>query len=57
MVDNLQIGQSAEEYLEYVGDEWSTKEDLQCVLNDFFYPYLTPDSVVAELGSGGGTST
>lgn len=37
-----------------VGDEWGTPEDVERVLEDFVYPHLSPDAVVAEIGVGGG---
>lgn len=37
-----------------VGEEWSSQEDLDEVLREFLFPYLTPESVVAEVGVGGG---
>ena len=37
-----------------VGEEWSSQEDLEEVLREFHFPYLTPESVVAEVGVGGG---
>ena len=46
---------SMESSLTFVGDEWSTSEDLLEVLDDYVFPYLKADhSVVAEIGSGGG---
>jgi len=40
--------------LECLGDEWSKKEHLQAVIDDFILPYVHDKSVCAEIGSGGG---
>jgi SAM-dependent methyltransferase len=37
-----------------LGDEWSGPDDLTEVLARYVQPYLGPDAVVGELGSGGG---
>ena len=50
MASHVSMGGS----LEFVGDEWSTGDELRQVLDDFVYPYLEPSSVIAEIGSGGG---
>jgi len=46
--------QNASNYLEFLGDEWSDKASLQIVMDEFFYPYLNKNDIVAEIGSGGG---
>jgi SAM-dependent methyltransferase len=45
---------SREDYIEFLGDEWGDKESVQEVLNDFLFPFISGNSVVAEIGSGGG---
>lgn len=57
MVDNLSLapGTTPSDQLEFLGDEWSDKQSVLTVLNDFVYPNVTQDSIVAEIGSGGGT--
>ena len=42
------------EYIEFLGDEWGDKESVKKVINNFIIPYVNPDSVVAEIGCGGG---
>jgi SAM-dependent methyltransferase len=37
-----------------LGGEWGTPRDLQQVLSEFLDPFLDSDSVVGEIGSGGG---
>ena len=37
-----------------LGDEWGTPQDVQQVLGDFVFPNVGPDSVVVEVGVGGG---
>lgn len=43
-----------ENYLEYLGDEWGDKDSVKQVIEDFIFPYINSDAVVAEIGSGGG---
>lgn len=60
MVKNLsdfEQFQSTSDYLEILGDEWSDKKSLIGVLNDFIFPYINENSIVAEIGSGGGRIT
>lgn len=56
MLSNLPDAQNAtpQEYLTYLGDEWSDRESLNQVMNDFMFPYLSETSIVAEIGCGGG---
>jgi len=42
------------EPLKFVGDEWSTAQDLLTVVADFIAPNVHAGSVAAEIGSGGG---
>lgn len=37
-----------------LGEEWGSDEDVDAVLERFLFPYLTKETVAAELGSGGG---
>lgn len=37
-----------------LGQEWGTDEDVRAILDEFLFPYLTPDTLAVELGSGGG---
>lgn len=37
-----------------LGVEWGNLEDVQRIIAEYIYPYVTRDSVVGEIGSGGG---
>jgi SAM-dependent methyltransferase len=37
-----------------LGDEWGQKKDVEEVLHSFIYPYIGKDSIVGEIGTGGG---
>lgn len=55
LVENKSISQdSYNSYLEFVGDEWATKEDVLDVIDQYIDPYISHTSNVAELGVGGG---
>ncbi len=51
-------GETREEYvrskIRMLGDEWGAPADLERVLDEYVFPYLTPDARVAEIGVGGG---
>lgn len=54
-VENNSVAmEQKEEYLEYLGDEWGDKESIRQVLEDFLFPYINRESVVVEIGCGGG---
>ena len=54
-VENRSIDEeSRTEYIEYLGDEWGDKESVKQVVDDFIFPYIKSDSIVAEIGCGGG---
>jgi SAM-dependent methyltransferase len=40
--------------LSTLGGEWGTPRDLEHVLSEYLDPFVRPDSVVGEIGSGGG---
>ena len=40
--------------LRFLGDEWSPTADLVQVVHDFIKPYVSTESCVGEIGSGGG---
>jgi SAM-dependent methyltransferase len=42
------------QHVHVLGDEWGTPTDVERVLDDFVYPHLGEDLVVAEIGIGGG---
>ncbi|CAM9507307.1 unnamed protein product [Discosporangium mesarthrocarpum] len=43
--------------LDIVGDEWSTREEVARVVQEFVLPYVGVESEVAEIGCGGGRVT
>lgn len=54
-VENPEIGEEERAaYLTFLGDEWGRRSDVDTIVEDYIYPYITPDSVVAEIGVGGG---
>eukprot|EP01121_Diplochlamys_sp_Union-15-3_P013500 TRINITY_DN4192_c0_g1_i2.p2 TRINITY_DN4192_c0_g1~~TRINITY_DN4192_c0_g1_i2.p2 ORF type:complete len:114 (+),score=28.84 TRINITY_DN4192_c0_g1_i2:107-448(+) len=55
MVQNLPDGENLllDSHLSHIGDEWSDKKSLEQTLEDFLYPSINIDSLVAEIGSGG----
>ena len=46
-------GESPEK-LKHVGDEWSDTKSLEEVVDSYIRPFVSADSAVAEIGSGGG---
>lgn len=56
MTTNLQLpeGTTVEDQLEFLGDEWSDKASVLTVLDEYVFPFVSEDSIVAEIGSGGG---
>jgi SAM-dependent methyltransferase len=49
----LDVNQS-QFYLTCLGDEWGSKRDVDEIVQEYIYPHITRDSVVAEIGVGGG---
>jgi SAM-dependent methyltransferase len=43
-----------EQHVTHLGDEWSIREDLDEVLDEFVYPYVDSASRALEIGVGGG---
>jgi len=43
-----------EKLIEYLGDEWGTKNSVTEIMEDYVYPYIDEHSIVAEIGVGGG---
>lgn len=41
-------------YITDLGDEWGRLSDLEDIISDYIYPYVTDQSLVAEIGVGGG---
>jgi SAM-dependent methyltransferase len=37
-----------------LGEEWANAADVDRVVEEFIYPFISPDSVAAEIGVGGG---
>ena len=42
-----------ESKLEFLGDEWSEPEAVDEIVSEFIRPFVTPESVVGEIGVGG----
>ncbi len=38
----------------FLGDEWGNREDVEWVVENYIKPFITKQSVVAEIGTGGG---
>jgi|GEM_PF-1164654 len=54
-VQNRDIKEKEKEfYLQYLGDEWGKVSDVEEIISEYIYPYITKESVVAEIGVGGG---
>ena len=45
--------QEKESYLKYMGDEWGRVSDVVKIVEEFIYPYITNQSIVGEIGTGG----
>lgn len=45
--------ESLPSYLTHLGDEWGTKADVDRIVDEYILPYVTAQSVVAEIGVGG----
>lgn len=41
-------------YVKYLGDEWGRTEDVDRIVAEYIFPFISTDSVVAEIGVGGG---
>jgi SAM-dependent methyltransferase len=41
-------------FLERIGDEWGRRRDVDAIVDGFILPWVGPDSVVGEIGCGGG---
>jgi SAM-dependent methyltransferase len=41
-------------FLERIGDEWGRRRDVDAIVDGFILPWVSPDSVVGEIGCGGG---
>jgi len=39
--------------LKYLGEEWSTVEEIRWILDEYIYPHVGTDRVVGEIGTGG----
>jgi SAM-dependent methyltransferase len=54
-IENPDVGEDQRSsYLTYLGDEWGRSSDVDKIVEEYIYPYVTQDSVVAEIGVGGG---
>ena len=53
-IENTDIGdEERESYLKYLGDEWGRIADVEKIIAEYIYPFITKSSVVAEIGVGG----
>lgn len=53
-VDDAAIPEEAvPAYLQFLGDEWGRKADVEKIVAEYILPFITPESVVAEIGVGG----
>ncbi|HEY9712158.1 MAG TPA: class I SAM-dependent methyltransferase [Chroococcales cyanobacterium] len=43
-----------DEYLKYLGDEWGVAKDVDQIVEQYIYPYISPQMVAGEIGTGGG---
>jgi len=43
-----------EEYIKCLGDEWGKTSDTKEIIEEYIYPYISRESKVCEIGSGGG---
>lgn len=54
-LENPDIGEKERDsYVKHLGDEWGRTSHVERIVAEYIYPYITPESVVAEIGSGGG---
>jgi SAM-dependent methyltransferase len=54
-IEDRSIGPAERDgYFVTLGDEWGTKACVDQFVADFVYPHITADSIVLEIGSGGG---
>ncbi len=53
-IQNTDIGDEERgSYLKYLGDEWGRIADVEKIIAEYIYPFITKESVVAEIGVGG----
>ncbi|MHC5855597.1 class I SAM-dependent methyltransferase [Nostoc sp.] len=53
-IPNDQISQPEKDSsINYLGDEWGTAEDVEEIISEYIFPFLTKNSTVAEIGVGG----
>jgi len=53
-IDDGSDPETSRREIKYRGDEWGREELLRPILEEFVFPYLGPERIVAEIGSGGG---
>lgn len=54
-LENQEVSVSEREsYLKNLGDEWGRLSDIEEVIAQYIYPFVSAESVVGEIGSGGG---
>jgi SAM-dependent methyltransferase len=53
-IDNPEITElERTTYIKYLGDEWGRVADVQEIIADYIYPYISKESITAEIGVGG----
>lgn len=55
--DTISSKQKRKSYIKYLGDEWGRKSDVEKIVSEYIYPFITKESIIAEIGSGGGRIT
>ncbi len=53
-LDDPAVVGDRESYLSVLGDEWGRVADVERVVDEYIFPYVTESSTVAEIGVGGG---
>jgi hypothetical protein len=54
-IANAEIGvEQSDTYRTHLGDEWGRKADVDSIVEEYIYPFIGKESIVAEIGVGGG---
>lgn len=55
LIENSEIVEDKKEsYIERLGDEWGTKDDVNNIIEEYIFPYINKGSIAGEIGVGGG---
>ena len=52
--ENIADEKKRKEYLEFIGNEWGVLKDAEVIINEYLLKYVDSNSVVGEIGIGGG---